>query len=176
MRTCVSLDLYRRNKTYKIKRSFDRPINRSSSRWNLRTCLLKMAATPIKKCVFTYFIQQAIANTKLDYFTDWGRHRVRSLFCFKKKVILDFCSRRLGWVCTFWWDFNIISFFNAICGLLTKRANINTHQAWPFSGWHSFECPLQEHGTQGENSGPGYKRVYPGAHCCRMNTLVIRSW
>ena len=27
-------------------------------------------ATPIKKCVFTYFIQQAMANSKLDYFTD----------------------------------------------------------------------------------------------------------
>ena len=99
-----------------------------------------MAATPIKKCVFPYFIQQAIANTKLDYFTDWGRHRVRSLFCWKK-VILDFSSRRLGWVCTFWWDFNIISFFNAICGLLTKRANINTHQHGHFLG----DIPLNAH-------------------------------
>ena len=102
-----------------------------------------------------------------------------------KTIILDFSPRRLGWVYRFWWGFNIISFFacvadalnffNAICGLLTKRANIKLTKHWPFSGWHSFECPLQEHGTQGENSGPGYKRVYPRAHCCRMNTLVIRS-
>ena len=66
-------------------------------------------------------------------------------------------------------------FFNEICGLLTKRANMSTHQALAiFRVTPSIECPLQEHSTQREKSGPGYKRVYPRAHCCRMNTLVIR--
>ena len=75
---------------------------------------------------------QAIANTKLDYFTDWGRHRVRSLFCWKKKVILDFYSRRLGWVCTFWWDFNIISF---LMRFVDTSAYIHANIAAEWTDW-----------------------------------------
>ena len=103
-------------------------MNRSSSRWNLRTCLLQMEATPLKKCVFTYFIQQAIAHSKLDYLTHWERHRVRSLFCWKKKcIVFFFTSIRMSLHVLV--RFQHYFFFNAICGLLTKRANINTHQA-----------------------------------------------
>ena len=67
-------------------------------------------------------------------------------------------------------------FFNEICGLLTKRANMNTHQALAIFRVTFHWMPITgTHYATRENSGPGYKRVYPRAHCCRMNTLVIRS-
>ena len=90
-----------------------------------------------KKSVFTHFIQQAIANSKLDYFTDWGRHRVRSLFCccfkigceknntfkhsFKKiseknNIGFFFTSIRMSLHVLV--RFQHYFFFNAICGLL----------------------------------------------------------
>ena len=68
-------------------------------------------------------------------------------------------------------------FFNEIYGLLTKRANMSTHQALAIFRVTFHWMPIT--GTQYAT-----REVWPRVqarissctlHCCRMNTLVIRS-